>query len=130
MTQTQAIAAVIEKSGRFLLARRSPTKRTAAGYWCPITGRIEPGETEEQAVVREVFEEVGLHVTATRKIGEMDTRDKHARMHWWQTQITGGEAFIKCDENTELTWVTVEEMKLLHPIFEEDVAVFEKLAKK
>ena len=40
------------------------------GYWALPGGRVEPSETVEQTVVREVKEETGLDVAVVRKIGE------------------------------------------------------------
>jgi 8-oxo-dGTP diphosphatase len=47
-------------------------RRTAPfiGYWALPGGRVDPGETVEQTVVREVKEETGLDVAIVRKIGE------------------------------------------------------------
>lgn len=69
--KTQVVAAVIQKENKFLLGKRSLSKKSAPGYWCPVSGRIEPDETEQQAVVREVFEEVGLIVTASHKVANL-----------------------------------------------------------
>jgi len=40
------------------------------GYWALPGGRVDPGETVEQTIVREVKEETGLDVTLVQKIGE------------------------------------------------------------
>jgi 8-oxo-dGTP diphosphatase len=40
------------------------------GYWALPGGRMDPGETIEQTIVREVKEETGLDVTIERKVGE------------------------------------------------------------
>jgi len=40
------------------------------GYWALPDGRVDPGETVEQTIVREVKEETGLDVAIVRKIGE------------------------------------------------------------
>ena len=40
------------------------------GYWALPGGRMDPGETVEQTIVREVKEETGLDVTIVRKVGE------------------------------------------------------------
>jgi 8-oxo-dGTP diphosphatase len=123
--RVKAISAMIRRSGKFLLAKRSPHKRSGAGYWCAIAGKIEAGETEQEAVVREVWEEVGLRAVAVRKLGECDTRDKSARIHWWEARVDEGEPRIMNDENTELGWFSIEEIRKLEPFFEEDLEVFE-----
>lgn len=40
------------------------------GYWALPGGRVDPGETVEQTIVREVKEETGLDITIIRKVGE------------------------------------------------------------
>ncbi|MGZ3692823.1 MAG: NUDIX domain-containing protein [Bdellovibrionota bacterium] len=124
----QGVVAVIEKSGKFLVGKRSLHKKSAPGFWCPITGKIEDGETEQAALVREVFEEAGLKVEADRKIAEFDTHDKSAHLHWWTVRILGAEQIVRNHEHSELRWVTIEEMRLLQPVFAEDLDVFEKIA--
>ncbi|HKO93341.1 MAG TPA: NUDIX domain-containing protein, partial [Polyangiaceae bacterium] len=81
------IAAIIEREGRFLLGKRSPHRPSAPGYWCPICGRVEPDESQAEAVVREVREETGLRVTALRKVAQCDTHDGRATIHWWLTAL-------------------------------------------
>lgn len=127
MKQHQAVMVIIEKDGRYLLGKRSSWKRAAPGYWCPVSGKIEAGESEEDAVAREAFEEVGLTVEAFRKIGEMDTRDQSARLHWWLVKVLEGEAYLKNDEHTELGWFTLDEMSKLEPVFHEDIELFRSL---
>lgn len=95
MSQIQAVTIIIEKDGRYLLGKRSPWKTTAPGYWCPVSGKIEAGESEEEAVCREAFEEVGLKVEALQKLCEMDTRDGSGRLHWWTVRIVKGKRFSK-----------------------------------
>ena len=119
-----AVAAILERGGRFLLGKRSPHK-TAPGYWCPISGRIEPGESQADAVVREVREEVGLTVRAIEKVAECDTHDGHAVIHWWRVEaLDAAPARLANDEHSELVWATVAEMKRLEPVFLEDVEIF------
>ncbi|MCW4019303.1 MAG: NUDIX hydrolase [Candidatus Bathyarchaeota archaeon] len=53
---------------KILLIKRSTPP--FIGYWALPGGRVDPGETVEQTVVREVKEETGLNVQIVRKVGE------------------------------------------------------------
>lgn len=128
--KTQVIAAVITKDDKFLLGKRSASKKTAPGYWCPVCGRIEDGETEMDAVKREVFEEVGLQVEAKKKVGEFDTHDGSARIHWWSVDILDGEPILKNDEHSEIGWFSILEMEKLQNIFPEDIELFKTLSRR
>src|ERR1700689_2893641 len=66
--RVQCVGAVItDESGRMLLILRG--HEPGKGLWSVPGGRIEPGETDEQAVIREVREETGLEVTCGRLLG-------------------------------------------------------------
>ncbi|MBO4288741.1 MAG: NUDIX domain-containing protein, partial [Lachnospiraceae bacterium] len=51
------VGAIIQKDGRFLMVRNS-----RSGYFYSVGGRIKFGETAEEAVLREVFEETGVRL--------------------------------------------------------------------
>jgi 8-oxo-dGTP diphosphatase len=64
---TSVVAAVIERGGRILIAQHK------AGGWHPLKwefpgGKVEPGETPEEAVTRELREELAIDVRAAREI--------------------------------------------------------------
>lgn len=118
---------IIEQDGRYLFGKRSTWKTQAAGYWCPISGHIEQGESQEAAVIREAWEEVGLIVKPYRKLTTIDSHDGTVALNWWVVKVIEGEAFLKNNEHSELKWVTIEEMSSLSPVFEEDIAIFQQL---
>ena len=60
-------AIVFDEQGRLLLVQRA--NPPAQGKWSLPGGRLEPGETSETGVVREVREETGLDVTVVREVG-------------------------------------------------------------
>jgi len=55
-----------------ILTRRAETLRDHAGQWALPGGRIEPGETPEQAALRELHEEVALELDASAVLGRLD----------------------------------------------------------
>ena len=67
----QCVGAVIkDEAGRLLLILRG--HEPGKGLWSIPGGRIEPGETDQQAVIREVREETGLTVTCGRLLGAVE----------------------------------------------------------
>src|SRR2546429_4988501 len=63
-------AIITDRSGRLLLIKRR--NEPGAGLWSLPGGRIEPGEADEQAVVRETREETGLTVTCGPLLGAVE----------------------------------------------------------
>jgi 8-oxo-dGTP diphosphatase len=124
MSQVQVVAAIIRRESRFLseflLGKRALHKKSAPGFWSPISGKIESGESEADAVVRECFEEVGLTVQALRKITQHDMDGGRARLHWWLVDVLEGREFLKNDEHTELRWFSLDEIKHEKHLLEDD----------
>jgi 8-oxo-dGTP diphosphatase len=65
----RVVAAVIEHEGRYLLTQRNPAAVFPLLWEFP-GGRVEMGETDQQALVREVAERVGVEVEVVKKLGE------------------------------------------------------------
>lgn len=118
MNQPAAVVAVVTQAGQVLVIRRGPAVRRP-GFWTPVSGAIEPGERQADAVVREVREEVGLAVTPLAKVWECDTDDGGFRLHWWTASVTGGRLRPDPDEVGEARWITPDRFGELHPTFPE-----------
>ena len=70
MPEVPCVGAVVhDGQGRLLLVRRGHAP--SAGLWSVPGGRVEPGESEAEAVVREVAEETGLAVRPDRVVGRV-----------------------------------------------------------
>jgi 8-oxo-dGTP diphosphatase len=81
------------------------------------SGRIEPGETHEQALIREVEEELGVKATPIAKVWECPTDDGEFLLHWWTTEIDSHELCLDPTEVADARWVTCEEFLELEPTF-------------
>jgi 8-oxo-dGTP diphosphatase len=112
------VAILQNPAGHYLLIRRGLNLVRAPGWWCFVGGEVEPGESYEQAVVREVREEVGLSVRALEKIHETISPNGEYRLHWLRVEIDpAGQALaLHAHEVAEARWLTAEEALLLDPI--------------
>jgi ADP-ribose pyrophosphatase YjhB (NUDIX family) len=72
-------AVLTDDAGRLLLIRRA--NEPGRGLWSLPGGRVEPGESDEQAVVREVAEETGLVVEAGRLVGRINIPTADGRVY-------------------------------------------------
>ncbi len=102
------------------------------GYWTPLSGRIEPGESQEEALVREVNEEIGLRVTPLTKVWQCSTDEGDFLLHWWTAELEGDQAaldqlVLAPDEVASARWVTPEEFLQLTPTFVGDREFFERV---
>ncbi len=70
MEPIRVVAAVIERDGKILACRRAPHK-SLAGLWEFPGGKVEPGETDEVALAREIREELGLIIEVGKQIFEV-----------------------------------------------------------
>jgi 8-oxo-dGTP diphosphatase len=77
---TRIAVAVVEHAGRFLVGQR-PEGVPLAGLWEFPGGKVQPGETPQQAAVRECLEETGLVVEVTGQYEPVDYQYEHGRLH-------------------------------------------------
>jgi 8-oxo-dGTP diphosphatase len=124
----QAVAVVIRRHDNFLLIKRAK-KGSAENYWCPITGAVEPGETQEQAVIREAYEEMGIIVTPMKKVWECPTQDKKYLLHWWSAELIDDTITMNPDEVKEYKWISYEQMKDIGKMFKADLDFFKAASK-
>jgi 8-oxo-dGTP diphosphatase len=124
MDQREAIVAVVRRQERVLVIRRGPQARWP-GYWAPLSGTLEPGETQEEALIREVHEEVGLRISSLAKVWESQTQDGTFRLHWWTAQAEHRDVVMHPGEVSDARWVTAQEFSRLRPVFETDRVFFD-----
>jgi 8-oxo-dGTP diphosphatase len=84
-------AVIFDEAGRLLLVRRA--REPGQGRWSVPGGRVESGETDTQAVIREVAEETGLMVEIVRLLGNVQRHAPGAAVfdiHDYCCRVTGG----------------------------------------
>ncbi|MEW6755325.1 MAG: NAD(+) diphosphatase [Candidatus Latescibacterota bacterium] len=104
-----AVIVLVQRGERFLLARnhRFPPRRYSI-----IAGFVEPGETLEQAVVREVGEEVGIRVTNVRYFGSQPWPFPNSLMIGFTAEWAGGEIRLAEEEIADAGWYTRDPAQL------------------
>lgn len=97
-------AALVDGAGRVLVAQR-PAGKWQAGRWEFPGGKIEPGESEEAAMQRELREELGVRVRRARRLGETchDYLDRRVHLVLWRVEQYLGEPQSR--EGQALRWV-------------------------
>ena len=115
MLSVHAVAGILQRDNKILVSER-PAGKPYSGYWEFPGGKIEANESGEQALIRELQEELGIVVNAAEFLlhHEYTYPDKMVYLQLWRvTQFLGKP---RSQENQRLRWVTMTEimsMKLL-----------------
>jgi len=104
---------ITDAAGRLLLILRGhdPGK----GLWSVPGGRVEPGETDQAAVVRETIEETGLTVACGPLLGAVERPGLDgaiADIRDYAAEVTGGQ-LVPGDDADAVRWVTPAELAAL-----------------
>ncbi|MGI8692801.1 MAG: (deoxy)nucleoside triphosphate pyrophosphohydrolase [Geodermatophilaceae bacterium] len=99
-------AAILDGHGRVLAAQRAKPP-DLAGRWEFPGGKLRPGESEHDGLVRECAEELGVTVAPQRFVGDVPIPGNR-RLRVWTALIVRGEP--SPIEHRELRWVTAEEI--------------------
>lgn len=102
------VAALIWENDKFMICQR-PENKARGLLWEFVGGKVEPGETKEQALVRECQEELGI----TLRVGNLFTEVMHeypdltVRLSLFNAHIAEGTP--QKLEHNDIRWITVEE---------------------
>lgn len=119
VSRPAAIVAVVMRGQKTLVVRRAAGMHYP-GYLGPLSGMLEPGESEWAAVVREVQEETGLAVTPVRRVWECLTEDGKCDLYWWLAESPHGELVLDTNEVSEAKWILPADFGALETTFADD----------
>ena len=105
----EAVIFLLIKGNEYLAEKRKLTKKILPGKTVIPGGRIEPGETPEQALHREVKEELGINITKYDYICTLLNKvtGTIGKSHFYA--ITEWEGNIQAQEAESLTWLSLDE---------------------
>lgn len=107
-----AIIVAVTRGDELLLAR---SHRHPPGRFSVLAGFVEPGETLEACVAREIKEEVGLDVRNIRYFGSQPWPFPHSLMIAFTCEYAGGEIVLEEAEMAEADWYTVDNLPRIPP---------------
>lgn len=99
----KAAGGLVVRDGRVLLVHRPKYDD-----WTFPKGKVEPGETDEQAALREVREETGFDCRSGTEVATVRYVDGHGRpkrVRYWRMTVVGGAATIPNREVDDLRWL-------------------------
>lgn len=101
-------AALLDGTGRVLAAQRAGPAAVAGGWEFP-GGKVEPGESDDAALVRECREELGVEVTLDRRLGDdVPVQDGGGVLRVWTGRIVAGTPVPR--EHAALRWLSADEL--------------------
>ncbi|MEV7679583.1 (deoxy)nucleoside triphosphate pyrophosphohydrolase [Streptomyces sp. NPDC088341] len=123
MSDRVVVAGAVCDRGRLLAARRSAPPELA-GRWELPGGKLEPGEGPEQALVRELREELGVETQPVERIpGEWPLKPGYV-LQVWMARLLSGEP-LPLEDHDELRWLGPDEIHTVDWLDQDRPAVAE-----
>ena len=106
---TEVVAAFILQNNQFLICQR-PTTKTCARLWEFVGGKVEPGETKEQALNRECMEELGITLNLGEPFIDVVHQYPDITVHLTLFHATIAEGVPQKLEHNDIGWITPSEI--------------------
>lgn len=106
---TQVVAALIWDGSRFMICQR-PAHKARGLLWEFVGGKVEPGETKPQALIRECWEELGITVSPHALFMELDHVYPDLTIHLSLYHCSIAAGIPQLLEHNDLRWITPSEI--------------------
>ncbi len=105
-------AVIINDEGQILCAKRA-ANLTLGGFWEFPGGKIEPNESHQEALVREIYEEMGVNIEVGELVADIYHEYPTVIVHLitYYAKITAGT--LQSTDHDELVWLHVEQLNRL-----------------
>jgi len=107
-----AVIVAVRKGNQLLLAQN---QRFRSGYYSVLAGFVEPGETLEDCVKREILEEVNIKVKNIRYFGSQPWPFPNSLMVGFTAEYAGGEIKANAAEIVDAHWFSADNLPLIPP---------------
>ena len=105
----EVVAALIWDGGRFLICQR-PAHKARGLLWEFVGGKVEPGETKAQALIRECREELAITLAVGAVFMDVVHRYPDLTVHLTLLNATIAEGVPQMLEHNDIRWITPEEI--------------------
>lgn len=106
---TEVVAALIWDGSRFLICQR-PAHKARGLLWEFVGGKVEPGESKEDALIRECREELAVTISAGEVFMEVDHDYPDLNVHLTLFNAAIIEGTPKMLEHNDIQWIKVDEI--------------------
>jgi len=106
---TEVVAALIWDKDKFMICQR-PANKARGMLWEFVGGKVEPGETKEQALIRECREELAITLSVGDMFMEVDHVYPDLTIHLTLFNAAIASGIPQKLEHNDIRWITVEEI--------------------
>ena len=109
MSVTEVVAALIWDNDKFMICQR-PAHKARALLWEFVGGKVEPGETKEQALIRECQEELAVTLSVGSVFMDVVHEYPDITVHLTLFNAAISKGIPQKLEHNDIQWITVEEI--------------------
>ena len=121
----EVVAALIWDQNRFMICQR-PAHKARGLLWGFVGGKVEPGETKEQALIRECREELAVTLDVGKVFIDVVHEYPDLTVHLTLFHATIREGVPRKLEHNDIRWITVDEIEQ-YEFCPADVEILDKL---
>ena len=125
---TEVVAVLIWDENRFMICQR-PAHKARGSLWEFVGGKVEPGESKEEALIRECREELGVTVDVGEIFMEVTHQYPDITVHLTLFSASIREGVPQKLEHQDIRWITAEEIGKFS-FCPADTEILEKLKKQ